>query len=508
MWAATLLVACATGEGPRTDLAAALSDADGALLTEALTADTTAVGPLDPAVPVRGFVLEAGPGAVLDVTLETEGAGGEPVDATLQAWGPYAGRASPGELLGERHGAGPAALSTEVGDEGPVLVAFAAETTGSFRLTVACGGSDAQCGRVARPGGCRPATLVVQGGTVEGDQTWDACEVRLTESVTIAPGATLSIAPGVAVRSALAGAAPFGTVQLVAEGTLLAEGTAEAPIEFTALEPARGWAGLVLDGRDSDLSFVVIDAARVGVDIRDGAAATIADAVITGGVVEGARGIAGVRAGSDVDVRFERALVRGFERGLALENARSLYVEDSVIRENLVGVRVDGTDPVTSCDPEEIGDRIADYADPVLLHTDVVANEGIGILANGSDVLLQVDRCNIAGNETGIEIRGVGLGEGSHLRASNVHSNGGSAWQGRQLLSYHFAGELDATGNYWGELTAADVSQAWDLLCAAAGGELLADGFTTVPIADAVPRAQNVMASVWQESWQSTDGER
>jgi hypothetical protein len=347
----------------------------------------------------------------------------------------------------------------------------------------------------------------VHGGTIDADQTWDACEVLLLESVTIAPGATLSIAPGVAVRAAFVGSPPFGEVRLVAEGTLDAVGSAEAPITFTGFEPSLGWVGLVLDGRDGVLSFVEIDGALTGVDIRAGATATISDAVIRGGSVEGGRGIAGIRAARDVEVHLVRGLVRGFERGLDLENARHLYVEDSVVRENEVGIRIEGTAPISSCEPGLDIPPIDDFVDPVLVHTDVVANEGHGIVVNGSDVLLQVDRCNVAGNETGIEIRGIGLDADSHVRGSNVDSNGGDEWQGHQLVSYHYAGALDATGNFWGDLSEPDLGQAWDIKCAAEGGVLTVDGFVAARIADAGPRAQNVMESVWRESWQQTGAE-
>jgi len=79
---------------------------------------------------------------------------------------------------------------------------------------------------------------------------------------TIAPGATLSLAPGSVV---LAG----GNTGLYVRGTLLAAGTSDAPITFrsSSVNPSRGdWSGLFFDGAaaaTSRLSYVtVLDAGR------------------------------------------------------------------------------------------------------------------------------------------------------------------------------------------------------------------------------------------------------
>jgi len=79
---------------------------------------------------------------------------------------------------------------------------------------------------------------------------------------TIAPGATPSLAPGSVV---LAG----GNTGLYVRGTLLADGTANAPITFrsSGSSPSRGdWTGLFFDGSGasgSQLSYVTItDAGR------------------------------------------------------------------------------------------------------------------------------------------------------------------------------------------------------------------------------------------------------
>ncbi len=98
-----------------------------------------------------------------------------------------------------------------------------------------------------------PAFGKNQKGTLSGTPQWSG-EIVIDETVTIPQGVTLSIAPGTRIRASK----PEAT--LVISGILLAQGTAEKPIIFTA--PA-GWQGIhFFEAPEiSELKHVTIDGA-------------------------------------------------------------------------------------------------------------------------------------------------------------------------------------------------------------------------------------------------------
>src|SRR3989338_2381490 len=67
--------------------------------------------------------------------------------------------------------------------------------------------------------------------TITGNATWTvaASPYRLSEPITVSPGATLTIDPGVIVKAEFQGS-------LTVHGTLHANGTSAAPITFTSLK--------------------------------------------------------------------------------------------------------------------------------------------------------------------------------------------------------------------------------------------------------------------------------
>src|SRR4051812_37883517 len=101
---------------------------------------------------------------------------------------------------------------------------------------------------------------LAQATSVSGDigstQTWTLAgsPYVMTGDVTVAPGVTLTIDPGVSVLAAstdaLAAGASATLVELTVNGTLQVNGTAQSPVSFTAVSPASAtdWYGVVLAG--------------------------------------------------------------------------------------------------------------------------------------------------------------------------------------------------------------------------------------------------------------------
>jgi hypothetical protein len=115
------------------------------------------------------------------------------------------------------------------------------------------------------PSGATP-TWVYRGEQFIGeDTTWEG-EVLIVGTVMVAPVARLTVAPGTVVRFGFldADADGVGESELFIQGRLLAEGTREAPIVFTALEGGgRGrWGAINLMGADAEesrLSWCLIE---------------------------------------------------------------------------------------------------------------------------------------------------------------------------------------------------------------------------------------------------------
>ena len=116
-----------------------------------------------------------------------------------------------------------------------------------------------------------PLCWAQEGEGIPPNVRW-VCDQRLEQTLTIPAGSTLHVEPGVAVRCGAG-------VSVVVEGTLIARGTAQEPIVFSASDPmakAGAWEGLVIAPKDgkqaaSKLAHCRIDRAVRGVAIRGSA---------------------------------------------------------------------------------------------------------------------------------------------------------------------------------------------------------------------------------------------
>jgi hypothetical protein len=492
--------ACSTSSEDGTGVDVGEAVERNAKIVDTISPNATIEGQFDPRVRAYGYVVPVKAGAKITARLEAK-AGADarrddanaPLDTLLQVNAPYESKTKRGAKIassdddGEKVEAPPVSFTAD--RDASYLVTFASNEdtgTGSYKLSLSCEGTDFQCQRANFDKPCEPGQLFVQGAKIEGNVTWNKCEVVLLESATVTQGSTLTIQPGVQVKGNFLDPtqrSQFGTVTLTVEGLLQGAGSKAAPISFTSFKNDKGWGGLAIKSKGNSLKNVVVERANVAVDVQSGGSIEVVDSLIEGVEISGQRSAAGIRAAQDVEAKFTRALVKGFAVGLHLANAQKMIIEDSVIRENDNGVQVDGVNPTQGCGNPQPVQR---WHDPVILHSDIVANRNLGVLINGSDVLVQISKSNLVGNAAGaLQIWGAQLSEGSFFRENNVYDNNSGT---QEVLTYHRQGVIDISQNYWKEISDPELSANWNLACR---GQITFTGFAPTVIRDAGPRDQD-----------------
>lgn len=515
-----LAAACAApGGGEGGDLAD-LFGSDGkadigrsAKLVDNIELNSEIKGEFDDRIRTYGYVFEAKRGANVVAALtalagaDADVARGEALDTVFTLYGPYKSAQEPGAKLassedGDTVAAPP--LSYQIQEDGKYLLAFATwdypGKGADYQIDLDCEGTDFQCRRPNWMRPCDPGIEYIQGDKIDGGNvTWDKCEVVLLESATVLEGTTLTIKPGVDVKGNYLGTGRFGTVVLTVEGTLQAAGTADNPVVFTGYTQDNGWGGIQLNGEGHTIEHAIIEKANTAISLNTGGAA-IRDVLIEGWPVadgEAYESAAGVTATADAQATFERAVVTGFQFGLNLQNAQNIYVEDSVVRKNQIGVQVQGQGwNRASCgNPPAAPPR---WRDPVFKHTDIIENKAQGIMMLGDDIVVQVEKSNIINNgAAAIRIQAANVSPESYIRDSNIYGNAGD---GVQLESWHRQGNLDVTWNYWAAISDPHLSASWQYSC---NGQAIPTGFSPEPIKDAGPRLTNVKPEVKEQCFVS-----
>ena len=110
----------------------------------------------------------------------------------------------------------------------------------------------------ATAGQSAPSACVAgpHGGTITGDETWCLADSphELVSSVTVAPGATLTVEPGVVVQ--VPGNPWY--IDIVVQGSLVSAGTAQLLIIFTHTD-YNTWGGIVVDGGSATLAHTTVE---------------------------------------------------------------------------------------------------------------------------------------------------------------------------------------------------------------------------------------------------------
>ena len=309
------------------------------------------------------------------------------------------------------------------------------------------------------PPGAAP-TRVYRGEQFIGeDTTWEG-EVLIDGTVMVAPVARLTLAPGTVVRFSFrdTDADGVGESELFIQGRLLAEGTREAPIVFTALGGAgRGrWGAINLMGTDAEesrLAWCLVESGFRGLHshfsrfrvehsiFRDNyrsiqfqeSTAAITDCAVSGS--------ASALRFRDSTAAVENLSVFGNTLGIQILRSSFSLVGSNVVGNSLAGMHVRESEGTIS------GSRFESNAPGLRVSDCRVRIEGNRFLAN---------------NAAGMQLRRTqGRVEGNRIEASAGNGistdSPGAVLRGNAIVrSLRFALEsnsaesIDAVGNWWG----------------------------------------------------------
>lgn len=492
--------------------------------TQALEFDKPLSGKFDRKARVYGFTFEAKAGAVVNVDVQTaagtDAVGitrGAPLDTIAAVYGPMNGndRGEKISFVDDGPGSQQAQLpAVNLKQDGKYLVVVGSwddpGSDGQYTVKATCTGTDFQCRRPMPAGQCNKNTRYIQGGTVIGTETWNDCEIVLLEEVHVAKDAVLTIKPGVTVKGNYIGTGPFGTVSLVVDGTVQAVGTQDQPIVFTALN--QGWAGLQIKGNSSTLDQVFVEKAQRGIVVtgsnntfknlnvnsgevgmrfeagaKDNAVQQVKISQVTNGIFIGqganvaiddsvilgkANGTGlGIEARTSELSQFRRALVAGFGDGLYLDTS-ALEVYDGTITKNARGVTITGPQSgvhptYPSCPTTQISSAppppppytpvtVWPRRDPIFVRCDIVKNQQYAAKLLAPELFV-VEESNVKDNGAGIIVEADTIHQDSRIVRSNIYNNG----TGSQVESWHQAGRLNISGNYWAKISDPELSTSW-----------------------------------------------
>ena len=238
------------------------------------------------------------------------------------------------------------------------------------------------------------------GGTLNKDTIWSG-DIHVEEFVIIPEGITLRIEPGTRVRFQhyRGYRDPEKRLGIESEGTIIAQGTPEAPIYFTsdAEDPQNGDWGMirVLNSQDTEFSFVVVEFGQQGLNFWDGKP-KIHNSVVRWNNWEGIYFESYVEA----EVYNTHIYQNGYN-GIAAEQFNDLVIENCVIEKNGThGIHIDASNAV-------------------VLTSRLIDNSAGGLSVDNSGSLVAQGVWS-GGNQTGIS-----AGEGENIiKIGNVRVEG------------------------------------------------------------------------------------
>jgi len=345
----------------------------------------------------------------------------------------------------------------------------------------------------------------------------------INEVLTIGPGTTLIIEPGVEVRFAVRGG-------LMVQGTLKATGTADLPIRFVPLAGDAAqtwWHGIEINADSgqapSELTHARIDGAEFAVNVDNGTANLDAceitnahvcglyvwrDGRLTARACRVTDSYRGVRCEQRATLRLEGAMIASYHIGVTLSLGPDASIRDSVV-ENCRGAGIWIRDAMLSIDSDRVCEVVDstirnNHGDGILCQSGssarvagnvIEGNQGVGIVYKDRSSP-EVDQNRIRNNTRGgISIH---LSRGGRIAGNRIENNGGpgvlcglgskplirdnlisknkdgvlideggeASLTGNDLsnnegapLRNHAAAVIDAKRNFWGTSNPAEIAQ-------------------------------------------------
>ena len=295
------------------------------------------------------------------------------------------------------------------------------------------------------------ARAVSVSGTLQANTTWTVAEgpYVLTGDLTVAPGATLTIEPGVLVtaRGTTGTGGRLPNTELAVQGRLDARGTAAQPIRLGGFvpddhSPPNAWAGIYFDNAaGGDLEHVAVTTAQGGIRAVNTPLSVRNASLSTGG---------GSAAGG-IHVSAEGSTF-----------APSATITDSELDSTSSGVQVEAgpASPagVVTVDRNRVrgtalGLRLSSAAAGVTLHAhgnQLQANATGMSIESGSTSTFDIAGNAIVGNDVGVLSTSLTAPDSATVTATqnNVYANAQWDWRAENARSSRPT--INAEGNFWG----------------------------------------------------------
>jgi hypothetical protein len=309
------------------------------------------------------------------------------------------------------------------------------------------------------PPGAAPSRVYRGEQFIGEDTAWEG-EVLIDGTVMVSPVATLTVAPGTIVRFTFrdSDGDGVGESEIFLQGRLLAEGTADAPIAFTALEgagPGR-WGAINLmgaDAQESRLAWVLVESSFRGLHghfsrfraehavFRDNyrsiqfqeSSVALADCAVTGS-------FSALRF-RDSTAALAGLLVSGNTLGIQILRSSFSLTRSSVVGNALAGLHVRESEGSVA------GSRFEGNSPGLRASDSRLVIEGNRIEANnGAGLQLRRTEGRVAGNRIGGNA-GNGVSTDSPQAPLRGNAIEGSL---RFALESNTAAAIEAAGNWWG----------------------------------------------------------
>jgi ribosomal protein S19 len=294
-------------------------------------------------------------------------------------------------------------------------------------------------------------------GNIESDMelTVEESPYIITGDVNVFPGVTLKISPGVELRD--------GDYQIWNKGTLLVEGTEDAPVIFTSnkTDPAPGdWNRIFFD-KDSlgSVAHAVIQYAKTGIFIKY-ASPSISSVVISNILNEGIR-IETYEAHPVITKTTISSCAHGIYGWHAGSTSKSVAVNNCKIKNNAQDGIVSDLSyfEISNCeisDNKEAGIDSSSTGSRDAIIGNIITSNEIGVYVGAGYYTL--NRNTITNNEIGIKL---GNYPTSHIiNLNNIHDN----TQYDLVCEFTFAANIDAKNNWWGTTDKTLIDEhIWDM---------------------------------------------